>query len=176
MKKNNRKTISIEDKMIRYGIKPPQFSDIQLQRIKQANEQFGVKVLNVEDLGDLTLTPQNIKLLNKNILRENQIITGEYKRNRDEQYLKNYIDILSNAGATEETLEKLRELLPKIKKDTLENVPVSSLLPPLKDFYITLKRGRDKRGRYISISDQIDTMEEQVNRALKDLKDLGYLE
>lgn len=176
MKKNNKNNLSIEEKMIRYGIKPPQISQIQLQRIKIANEQFGVKTLSAEEVGQFELTPENVKILNKNIHRENQIITGEYKRNRDEIYLKNYMDILSKAGANPEVINKLKNLIPKLKKDTLENVPVSSLLPPLKDFYITLKRGKDNRGRYISISDQIDTLEEQINTAIKDLKDLGYLD
>ena len=175
MKRNNIKEISFNDRAIRYGIKPPSYTEVQLQKIKQANEQFGVKVLSIQDLGEFKLTPQNVELLHKNIHRENKIILGDYKRYRDETYLKNYIDILSKAGADPELLDRLKEVISRINPTTLEQYPISSLLPPLKDFYITLKRGRDKRGRYISISDQVDTMEEQLEMALDDLEDLGYV-
>lgn len=175
MKKNNNKNISFNDKAIRYGVKPPSYTEIQMQKIKQANEQFGVKVLSTQDLGEFNLTPQNVELLHKNVERENRIISGDYKRRRDETYLKNYVDILSKAGADPELLDRLKDVISRINPSILEQYPVSSLLPPLKDFYITLKRGRDNKGKFISISDQVDTMEEQLETALDDLEGLGYV-
>ena len=119
----------------------------------------------------MRLTPQNVEILNKNILRENRIITGEYLRDRNTTYLNNYIDILNKAGVNPEITQRIREAMSKMGNKYM----VSTLLPPLKEFYITLKRGRDKRGRFISINEQVDTIEEQVITALNDLESLGYV-
>lgn len=172
MKNNNNKKDSFDiDNIVRYGVKPPMISDIQLEHIKTANEQFGVKVLSLEELGVMRLTPQNVEILNKNIQRENKIITGEYLRDRNTTYLNNYIDILDKAGVDPELLQRIREGMSKMGNKYM----IATLLPPLKEFYITLKRGRDKRGRFISIDEQVDTIEEQVTTALDDLESLGYV-
>lgn len=180
MKNNNNKKDSFDmNNIIKYKINPPQISEIQLEYIKTANEQFGVKILSLEDLGRMRLTPDNVKLLNRNIQREYKIITGEYLRDRNTTYLNNYIDILIKAGVNEEIINRLKEIFTEFisKNNTIQGKEymISSLLPPLKEFYITLKRGRDKRGRFISIDEQVDTIEEQVTTALDDLESLGYV-